>query len=83
MRTALLVFITALMAVTNTAIAEDAVELETTFIKGNKELPQIIYIVPWQSIEKINTKQKKLVLHSLFGDIFDPVTSQSLHATFK
>jgi len=60
------------------ATAEDAVELQTTFIKGNKELPQILYIVPWKSMEKINPKQEKLVLHSLFGDIFDPVTSEDL-----
>ncbi len=78
MKIALLIFTTILMTITNAAIAEDAVELEITFIQGNKELPQIIYIVPWQSIEKINTKQEKLVLHSLFGDIFDPVTSQAL-----
>ncbi|MCF6325000.1 MAG: hypothetical protein L3J89_11885 [Gammaproteobacteria bacterium] len=78
MNIALLVFTTVLMTFTSAAIAEDAVELETTFIKGNKELPQIIYIVPWQSIEKINTRQEKLVLHSLFGDIFDPVTSKAL-----
>jgi hypothetical protein len=62
----------------NPATAEDSVELQTTFIKGNKELPQILYIVPWKSIEKINPKQEKLVLHSLFGDIFDPVTKKDL-----
>ena len=62
----------------SSATAEDAVELQTTFIKGNKELPQILYIVPWKSIEKINPKQEKLVLHSLFGDIFDPVTEKDL-----
>jgi len=62
----------------NPAMAEDSVELQTTFIKGNKELPQILYIVPWKSIEKINPKQEKLVLHSLFGDIFDPVTEKDL-----
>jgi len=74
MKIAPLVIATVLMTITNAAMAEDAVELKTTFIQGNKELPQIIYIVPWKSIEKINTKQEKLVLHSLFGDIFDPVT---------
>jgi len=62
----------------NPATAEDSVELQTTFIKGNKELPQILYIVPWKSIEKINPRQEKLVLHSLFGDIFDPVTEKDL-----
>jgi len=59
----------------NTAKAGDELELDTTFIKGNKELPQMMYIVPWQDMK---TKQGKnaaqnLTLHSLFGDIFDPV----------
>jgi len=31
-----------------TATADDELELNTTFIKGNKELPQMMYIVPWQ-----------------------------------
>ena len=28
--------------------AQDTIELETTTIKGNKELPKILYIVPWK-----------------------------------
>ena len=57
------------------AQAEDELELDTTFIKGNKELPQIMFVVPWQDMK---TKQGKkaaqnLTLHSLFGDIFNPV----------
>lgn len=58
----------------STATADDELELDTTFIKGNKELPQMMYIVPWQDMK---TKQgqkaaQNLTLHSLFGDIFDP-----------
>ena len=49
-------------------------ELETTVIKGNKEVPQILYMVPWQETKNRSKKAKqKLVLHSLFGDLFDPV----------
>ncbi len=58
--------------------AEDTVELETTFIKGNKELPQILYIVPWQDMKQKKSKQDIIVLHSLFGDTFDPVTPKKL-----
>ncbi|MFT6909757.1 MAG: hypothetical protein ACJAS1_006484 [Oleiphilaceae bacterium] len=56
----------------------DRVELETSFIKGNKELPQVLYIVPWQEIKKSKHKQGKMVLHSLYGDIFQPVTPEDL-----
>lgn len=55
------------------APAQDTIELETTTIKGNKELPKILYIVPWQEVRPQKQKQQELVLHSLFGDLFDPV----------
>lgn len=55
------------------ALAEDEIELQTTIIKGNKELPKILYVVPWKDISKNKTAERKLVLHSLFGDLFDPV----------
>jgi hypothetical protein len=57
---------------------EDRVELETTFIKGNKELPQVLYIVPWKDAKQEKSKTEIIVLHSLFGDTFEPVTPQKL-----
>ena len=56
--------------------AEDEIELRTTVIKGNKELPKILYVVPWKDISKSKKTERKLVLHSLFGDLFDPVLPQ-------
>ncbi len=58
-----------------TVNAEDEVELNTTIIKGNKELPQMMYIVPWQDMRstKTNEASQDLTLHSLFGDVFDPI----------
>jgi hypothetical protein len=53
--------------------AEDRIELEVTTIKGNKELPKILYVVPWKDMEKSRQSEQKLVLHSLFGDLFEPV----------
>lgn len=57
-------------------MAADRVELETTIIKGNDELPKILYIIPWKDVEQSKTEEQKLVLHSLFGDLFDPVYPQ-------
>ena len=54
----------------------DRVELKTSFIKGNKELPQVLYIVPWQTIKQGKKKTTNMVLHSLYGNIFQPVTEQ-------
>ncbi len=55
-------------------------KLNTLKIQGNKELPKALYIVPWQEIEfKKSAKYKQqLVLHSLYGDLFDPVTADKL-----
>ncbi len=52
------------------------IELETLKIKGNKELPKILFVVPWQDIEqqKARKNEQHIVLHSLYGDIFDPVS---------
>lgn len=58
--------------------AEDRLELETTFIKGNKELPQILYVVPWKDIKTTKKKEQKIVLYSLFGDLFEPVNPELL-----
>lgn len=53
--------------------AEDRIELKTTTIKGNKELPRVLYIVPWKDVKTAAKPRQELVLHSLFGDLFDPV----------
>lgn len=58
--------------------AEDRLELETTVIKGNKELPQILYVVPWKDIKRSRKKEKQIVLYSLFGDLFDPVSPDNI-----
>ncbi len=54
--------------------AEDKIKLDTTVIKGNTELPKILYVVPWQEGGSEKLAQQKLTLHSLFGDLFEPVT---------
>jgi len=35
------------------ALAQERLEMEGTAIIGNKELPKILYIVPWKSAETI------------------------------
>jgi hypothetical protein len=77
MKQALLYCLLTLMACPVIAV-EDRVELETTFIKGNKELPQVLYVVPWKDMKKEKRKTEIIVLHSLFGDTFEPVTPRKL-----
>ncbi|MCW8987423.1 MAG: hypothetical protein OQK75_07090 [Gammaproteobacteria bacterium] len=59
--------------------SEDRLELETTFIKGNKELPQILYVVPWKDIKRSRNKEQQIILYSLFGDLFDPVNLDEIN----
>lgn len=63
--------------------ADDRIELRTTTIKGNKELPKILYVVPWKDIKHSKQDEHKLELHSLFGDLFDPVLPQKYNSTTK
>ena len=68
-------FVSALIFTTTIvpAQAKDRLKLETTIIKSNKEMPQIVYIVPWKDLKGREQKEQTLVLHSLFGDLFDPM----------
>lgn len=63
---------------TSSTVARDRIRLETTIIKGNKEMPQIVYIVPWKDMKDHGQKEQTLVLHSLFGDLFEPVHADDI-----
>jgi len=44
----------------------DVINLDGVQIRGNKELPQILYIVPWQQVETSQrVREFDIVLHSL------------------
>lgn len=60
------------------ATAQGPVELDSIYIKGNKEFPQILYILPWKEMKTKGHREQTLVLHSLFGDLFDPVSDEVL-----
>jgi hypothetical protein len=36
--------------------AQEKLQMEGTEITGNKELPKVLYIVPWKSIERFDIK---------------------------
>ena len=43
-----------LMTAISGVAAQDSLELEGTEITGNKELPMVLYIVPWKSVERFD-----------------------------
>ncbi|VAW80302.1 hypothetical protein MNBD_GAMMA12-3776 [hydrothermal vent metagenome] len=53
--------------------AEIEIKMDTTIIKGNTELPKILYIVPWREIKHSKQNEQQFVIHSLYGDLFNPV----------
>jgi hypothetical protein len=53
--------------------AKDRVELDTAIIKGNKESPAILYIVPWKEMRIYNDEYQGFMIDDLQGDILTPV----------
>lgn len=65
-----------LLCAVNVAAAppeDDRIDLNKTTIKGNAELPKYLYVVPWRDKANASLPEKKLRLHNLYGDLFDPV----------
>ncbi len=63
-----------LLLYSNLTFAEVEIKMDATIIKGNTELPKILYIVPWKEIKQSKSNnEQQLIIHSLYGDLFDPV----------
>lgn len=64
-----------LLMLSGSAMATDEpVLLDTTVIRANREMPKVMYMVPWQQQkEHRKTQRQRLKLHGLFGNTFDPV----------
>lgn len=54
------------------AYATDKIELDTAIIKGNKESPAILYIVPWKEMRIYNDEYQGLIIDDIQGDILTP-----------
>ncbi len=56
--------------------AEEAIDMEGISIIGNKELPNVLYIVPWKSPELPNMIEPPLT--TLINEALEPVDRESL-----
>lgn len=65
-----------LAGIATPVLADDKMQLEISVIKGNRELPKVLYIMPWKRLPNKGVEQK-LTLHSLFEDAFDPIEPES------
>jgi len=64
--------------ISSVAIAQENQAVDTTYIKASKELPKVLYVVPWKDLEARKDTEEKLVLHDLFGDLYEPVLPNDL-----
>lgn len=51
--------------------AEDSVEMEGATIIGNRELPKVLYIMPWKKSEPGEIVDRPL--NSVFDEVIEPV----------
>ena len=57
--------------VANRSNAKDRLDLESTQITGNRELPKVLYIVPWRSAELGDLVGRPV--NSLLDEVLEPV----------
>jgi hypothetical protein len=62
---------TAKPAAANSSNAKDRLDLESTQITGNRELPKVLYIVPWRSAEMGDLVGRPV--NSLLDEVLEPV----------
>lgn len=53
------------------AHAEDNLEMEGTTIIGNRELPKVLYIMPWKKAEPGDLADQPV--NSIFDEVIEPV----------
>jgi hypothetical protein len=63
-----------LQATANNQERRTKVEIDVTTIRTTKELPRLLYIVPWQEAEiAADIEDRQIVIHDLFGNFFQPM----------
>ncbi len=70
-----------LMTAINAVAAQDSLELEGTEITGNKELPMVLYIVPWKSVERFDIESPPIT--SVMDQPLKPIDRTSFRRTIN
>ena len=55
--------------------AQERLEMEGTEITGNKELPRVLYIVPWKSVERFDIESPPI--NSFMDEKLTPIERAS------
>lgn len=81
--TALCVGLTLIASSTHLSAAEKLIQLESSQILGNQELPGIMYIVPWGQPERSDFLSTSTVPIIKVDEVLKPVDPQSLSREFS
>ena len=70
-----------IFAISSTASvnAQEKLQMQGTEITGNKELPKILYIVPWKSVERFDISSPPIV--SIMEQKLTPIERASFKRT--
>jgi hypothetical protein len=71
-----IILLTYLIGFSNISFAEDRVDMKGISIIGNKELPNVLYIVPWKSPDMPDMNEPPLA--SLIDAALEPVDRESI-----
>ncbi len=71
-----IIIISALLMTLFSALAEERIEMEALSIIGNKELPNVLYILPWKQANL--PEMVELPLSSLINDALQPIDRQTM-----
>lgn len=61
--------------------AQEIIQLEGTSITGNKELPRVLYIVPWKSVERFDIEPPGIT--SIMDQKLGPIDRASFKRTIN
>lgn len=67
-----------LLVVSSPVPAQDSprieIEMEATRIRSNRELPKLLYIIPWRDTELSDrSDERKILIPDLFSDYYEPL----------
>lgn len=65
-----------LTVILNTSVAEEKINMDAMSIIGNKELPNVLYILPWKQAELPGMVE--LPLSSLISNALQPIDRQTM-----
>jgi hypothetical protein len=67
------------LAASPAVIAQEILQLEGTAIIGNRELPMVLYILPWKSVERFDMKSPPIT--SIMDQKMPPLDRASFQRT--